>query len=48
MVSAEGIESARTIDEQILYRLSLDFRSHELAEALLERRWRAGAARACG
>jgi hypothetical protein len=27
----------RTIDEQVLYRLSLDFRSHELAEAFLDR-----------
>jgi len=32
-----AMRQTRTIDEQILYRLSLDFRSHELAEALLQR-----------
>jgi hypothetical protein len=32
-----AMRQKRTIDEQILYRLSLDFRSHELAEALLDR-----------
>jgi hypothetical protein len=32
-----AMRETRTIDEQILYRLSLDFRSHELAEALLDR-----------
>jgi hypothetical protein len=32
-----AMPQTRTIDEQILYRLSLDFRSHELAEALLDR-----------
>jgi hypothetical protein len=31
------MRQTKTIDEQILYRLSLDFRSHELAEALLAR-----------
>jgi hypothetical protein len=32
-----AMQQAKTIDEQILYRLSLDFRSHELAEAFLDR-----------
>jgi hypothetical protein len=32
-----AMRETKTIDEQILYRLSLDFRSHELAGALLER-----------
>jgi hypothetical protein len=32
-----AMRQTKTIDEQILYRLSLDFRSHELAEALLDR-----------
>ena len=32
-----AMRETKTIDDQILYRLSLDFRSHELAEALLER-----------
>ena len=31
------MRQTKTIDEQILYRLSLDFRSHELAEGLLDR-----------
>ena len=32
-----AMRQTNTIDERILYRLSLDFRSHELAEALLDR-----------
>jgi Putative helicase len=37
MAMPQASSQTRTIDEQILYRLSLDFRSHELAEALLDR-----------
>lgn len=37
MTGVMAMRQTRTSDEQILYRLSLDFASHELAEALLAR-----------
>ena len=37
MAMPQANSQTRTIEEQVLYRLSLDFRSHELAESFLDR-----------